>query len=65
MNPVRAALQAAEQLLENRHWVRILAYDDHVFFEAGPIHDDGKEECPTYSGTIKADGRISIGHRRI
>ena len=65
MNPVRRALQEAEELLENRHWVTIVCLEpDRVLFTAGPIFDDGHEEVATYTGVITRD-RVSIGHSRI
>lgn len=64
MNSIRRALQEAEELLDSRHWVRITTIDKGVSFEAGPVHDNGFQESPTYTGIIGNDGRVSIGHRR-
>lgn len=66
MNTTRKALELLEPCLATeRYWARVLTMTDHTFFEAGPIHDNGFEECPTYSGVVREDGQIVDSHRRI
>ena len=65
MNTVTEALKLAEELLKTNHWVRITTLDKGVSFEAGPVHDNGLHESPTYTGTISDNGRVSIAHSRI
>ena len=65
MNPTAKALELVEPLLETRHWARVISLGEHVYFEAGPIHDNGFEECPTHSGTVMTDGRVVVSQHRI
>lgn len=69
MNATRKALELLEPYLATkRYWARVMTMpypSDHVYFEAGPIHDDGTEECPTYSGIVREDGQVVDSHRRI
>jgi hypothetical protein len=65
MNAVRRALEIVDSLLDQRHWARVITFPDRVYFEAGPIYEDGTEECPTRSGVVFPDGRVVEGERRI
>ena len=65
MNTTRKALDLVDPLLETRHWARIISLGEHVYFEAGPIHDNGFEECATTSGTVQKDGTVTIANWRI
>jgi hypothetical protein len=65
MNTTRRTLEILEPLLERRYWARLFTTEDHTFFEAGPIHDNGFEECPTQSGIVYEDGRVIVSERRI
>lgn len=65
MNPVRKALEIVNPLLDQRYWAKIITFPDRVFWEAGPVYDNGFEECPTRSGVVFADGRVVEGERRI
>ena len=65
MNPTAKALELVEPLLETRHWARVISLGEHVYFEAGPIHDNGFEETPTQSGTVQKDGTVTVANWRI
>lgn len=66
MNTVRIALGKVQPLVDTgNYWARIITFDDMVYFEAGPLHDNGFEECPTYSGSVRLDGTVVESHRRI
>lgn len=66
MNTVRKALELVEPYLATeRYWSKIITYNHQTYFEAGPLHDNGFEECPTYSGFVREDGTTVESHRRI
>jgi hypothetical protein len=66
MNTVRKALALVEPYLATqRYWAKVMTMNDQAYFEAGPIHDNGLEECPTYSGIVRENGVVVESHRRI
>lgn len=66
MNTVRKALELVEPFLATeRYWSKIMTYEKHTYFEAGPVYEDGSQDCPVYSGIVRWDGSVFESHRRI